>query len=51
MRFIKEYKKFDELDLLSDKAIDSLDNEVIMSILYKHKINSGKKYFIGDPIY
>jgi phosphatidylserine decarboxylase len=37
MRFIKEYKKFDELDLLSDKAIDSLDNEVIMSILYKHR--------------
>lgn len=37
MRFIKEYKEFDELDLLSDKAIDSLDNEVIMSILYKYR--------------
>ena len=46
MRFIKEYKEFDELDLLSDKAIDSLDNEIIMSILYKY-INKE----IGDKLW
>ena len=37
MKFIIEYQKFNELDLLQDKTIDSLDNEIIMSILYKHR--------------
>ena len=46
MRFIKEYKEFDELDLLSDKAIDSLDNEIIMSILYKYRNKE-----IGDKLW
>lgn len=30
MKFIIEYQKFNELDLLQDKTIDSLDNEIIM---------------------
>ena len=46
MWFIKEYKEFDELDLLSDKAIDSLDNEIIMSILYKYRNKE-----IGDKLW
>ena len=29
MKFIIEYQKFNELDLLQDKTIDSLDNEII----------------------
>lgn len=46
MRFIKEYKQFNELDLLSDKAIDSLDKELIMSLLFKYRNEK-----IGDKLW
>lgn len=36
MKYIKEYKEFSELDLISDESIDVLDNEIIMSLLYKY---------------
>lgn len=37
MKFIKEYKEFNELELLSDESIDLLDNEIIMSLLFKYR--------------
>lgn len=46
MRFIKEYQKFNEIDILSNKAIDALDNEIIMSILFKSRNKE-----IGDKLW
>lgn len=37
MKFIKEYKKFSEIDLLNDSSIKNLDNEIIMSLLFKYR--------------
>jgi phosphatidylserine decarboxylase len=46
MKFIKEYKEFNELDILSDKSIDLLDNEIIMSLLFKYRNKE-----IGDKLW
>ena len=37
MKFIREYKEFSELDLLSGKSIENLDKEIIMKLLYKFR--------------
>jgi len=46
MKYLKKFKKFDELDLLSDKSIDALDNETIMSLLFKSRNKE-----IGDKLW
>ena len=43
---MKYLKKFDELDLLSDKSIDTLDNENVMSLLFKSRNKE-----IGDKLW
>ncbi len=37
MKFLKEYKEFSELDLLSDESIKNLGKETIMKLLYKFR--------------
>jgi hypothetical protein len=37
VKFIREYKEFSELDLLSGKSIENLDKEIIMKLLYKFR--------------
>jgi phosphatidylserine decarboxylase len=46
MRFIKEYQEFNEIDILSNKAIDLLDKEIIMSLLFKYRNKN-----IGDKLW
>lgn len=46
MKYLKKFKKFDELDLLSDKSIDALDKEIIMSLLFKSRNKE-----IGDKLW
>jgi hypothetical protein len=40
MKFIKEFNTFKEIDLLTDKSIQNLDKELIMSLLFKSVILS-----------
>lgn len=37
MKLIKEFNQFVEIDLLSDNSIEGLDNEIIMSLLFKYR--------------
>ena len=46
MKFIKEYKEFNELDMISDDSIDVLNNEIIMSLLFKYRNKE-----IGDKLW
>jgi phosphatidylserine decarboxylase len=45
MKFIKEFSKFEEIDILSDEAIENIDKEIIMSILFKYRNKD-----IGDKL-
>lgn len=45
MKIIKEFKQFREIDLLSDDTIKNLDNEIIMSLLFKYRNKD-----IGDKL-
>lgn len=45
MKIIKEFKQFREIDLLSDVAIKNMDNEIIMSLLFKYRNKD-----IGDKL-
>ena len=46
MRYIREYKKFQEIDILTDDAIKHLDYEIIMDLLYKFRNKD-----IGDKLW
>jgi phosphatidylserine decarboxylase len=45
MKFIKEFNTFNEIDLLTDKSIQNLDKELIMSLLFKYRNKD-----IGDKL-
>lgn len=46
MKYLLEYKKFNEIDLLTSDSIKSLDKETIMSLLYKYRNKE-----IGDKLW